>query len=315
MNKIFAAKKSKFSAFVLAAGIVGLSGCGGGGGGPTPPPSAKEQIVFESDRDGNTEIYIMDIDGANQRRLTNNPAFDSSPTLNAATKRVVFESRRVIGGTGIYSIGTDGEGEKPLVGRESVDSSPSFSRDGSKIVLSSTRSGGTFSGGSMYIISAEGKVLKRVDPGQTVTYLGSPSFHPNGRSLIYVDIPADGSGGPIYNVGIDGIGVKQLTTDDSTDGSPHYSPDGSKIVFTRTLFESGVQNPEIFVMNADGSNPVRLTRNAGRDDSPSFTADGSKIVFSSRRDGNGEIYIMNADGTNPTRLTNNATEDDLPSTS
>ena len=89
----------------------------------------------------------------------------------------------------------------------------------------------------------------------------------------------------------------------------------AKSFFSRVLFEGGLQNSEIYIMNADGTNPVRLTRSAGRDDSPSFTADGSKIVFSSRRDGNGEIYIMNADGTNLTRLTNNAAEDDLPSTS
>ena len=37
------------------------------------------QIAFESDRDGNCEIYAMDADGKNQRRLTNNPANDEFP--------------------------------------------------------------------------------------------------------------------------------------------------------------------------------------------------------------------------------------------
>jgi TolB protein len=37
------------------------------------------QIVFQSGRDGNNEIYVMNADGSNQTRLTNEPAFDGSP--------------------------------------------------------------------------------------------------------------------------------------------------------------------------------------------------------------------------------------------
>ena len=40
----------------------------------------KAQIAFSSDRDGNWEIYVMDTDGKNQRRLTNNPALDAYPS-------------------------------------------------------------------------------------------------------------------------------------------------------------------------------------------------------------------------------------------
>ena len=251
----------------------------------------------------------MDIDGTNQRRLTSSPAFDSSPTLNARTGRVVFESSGRESKVAIYSIGTDRQNEKPLLGRDFVDFSPAFSRDGSKFVLASTRGGGSF-----YIVSSEGTVLTsfNVDNGYAV---GQPSFHPNGRTIAFVDSPADAGGGTINVINIDGTGRKEITPGQSIDNSPHFSPDGSKIVFSRNLFDSGQENSEIYIMNADGTNPVRLTNNAAYDGSPSFNADGSKIVFSSRRDGNGEIYIMNADGTNPTRLTTNAAEDDLPSTS
>ena len=39
----------------------------------------KAQIAFVSDRDGKSEIYVMDADGKNPRRLTDNPAYDESP--------------------------------------------------------------------------------------------------------------------------------------------------------------------------------------------------------------------------------------------
>lgn len=314
MNSIMITKKSKFSWLALVVGGACLSGCGGGGGtGPTPPPAIQEQVVFTSDRDGNSEIYIMNIDGTNQRRLTNDPAFDSSPTLNAKTKRVAFESDRSEINGEIYIVGTDGQGLRKLIGRNFLDGEPAFSRDGSKIVF-------TRSGGELYVINADGSNLTSIKPGQVGLrtigpLIGDPTFHPNGRTIAFVDSPADASGGTIYAVNIDSTGVKQLSPDDASDNSPSFSPDGSKIVFSRVLFENGVQNSEIFVMNVDGTNPVRLTRSVGRDDSPTFSPDGSKIVFSSRRDGNSEIYIMNANGTNSTRLTNNAAEDSLPSTS
>jgi hypothetical protein len=44
-----------------------------------PQPVEKSlKIAFESDRDGNEEIYVMNRDGTNQKRLTNNPGRDGS---------------------------------------------------------------------------------------------------------------------------------------------------------------------------------------------------------------------------------------------
>jgi len=45
---------------------------------PSWSPDGK-RIAFESNRDGNWEIYVMNANGRNQRRLTNNPALDFSP--------------------------------------------------------------------------------------------------------------------------------------------------------------------------------------------------------------------------------------------
>lgn len=52
------------------------------------------RIAFESDRDGHMEIYVMGIDGANQARLTNNPASDANPVWSPDGKTIVFHSMR-----------------------------------------------------------------------------------------------------------------------------------------------------------------------------------------------------------------------------
>jgi len=47
-----------------------------------PEATTKGKIAFMSDRDGNYEIYIMNIDGSEQIRLTNNPANDRNPSFS-----------------------------------------------------------------------------------------------------------------------------------------------------------------------------------------------------------------------------------------
>ena len=47
---------------------------------PTPAPASGRYIAFASDRDQNREIYVMNVDGTEQRRLTSNQASDGYPT-------------------------------------------------------------------------------------------------------------------------------------------------------------------------------------------------------------------------------------------
>ena len=72
-----------------------------------PETTAKYKIAFMSDRDGNNEIYTINVDGSEQVRLTNNPADDADPSFSPDGSKIVFYSGRD-GNYEIYTINVDG---------------------------------------------------------------------------------------------------------------------------------------------------------------------------------------------------------------
>ena len=66
---------------IVALGVVGY-GCtkqNGGSSSTIGSPSSVQKIAFASKRNGDYEIYVMNNDGSNQTRLTNNPVMDTDP--------------------------------------------------------------------------------------------------------------------------------------------------------------------------------------------------------------------------------------------
>ena len=71
-----------------------------------PQVQSSQKIVFGSVRNGNHDIFVMDLDGSNQTNLTNNPAYDDQPSESPRRRQIAFMSNRD-GSFEIYSMNAD----------------------------------------------------------------------------------------------------------------------------------------------------------------------------------------------------------------
>lgn len=121
--------------------------------------------------------------------------------------------------------------------------------------------------------------------------------NPNGRFQIFV-------------MNADGSDPTQITfTDLNNNDDPAWSPDGRKIVFVRHMNmvpedpDPGVDNHDVWTMNADGSNQRNLTNDPAEDNRPNWSPDGKKIAFTSDRTDSSEVYTSRPNGSMLRQLT------------
>lgn len=305
-------------AALLVIILISITGCA------SQPVVNSEKIVFasgfETPQPWRSQIYIMDSDGSNLKRLTNNTANDSFPVFSPDGRKIVFESDRD-GNEEIYVMNADGSNQTRLTINTAIDTFPQWLPDGKRISYVSDRDR-TRGKMRIYIMNADG--TNQVRLSKDSFYEGQHSWSPDGTRVAftyrgdYQDISSmDSAYEHISCMNADGTDVIRLTSSMScNEDFPAWSPDGKKVAFRG--YSDEVKSPdsqataafdfyEIYVMNADGSNQVNLTNNLKADEWPAWSPDSQKIVFASKRDCTNnvdEIYVMNADGSNVKRLTN-----------
>jgi Tol biopolymer transport system component len=301
------------------------------------------KIAFNSNKDNsdNSEIYVMDANGSNVVRLTNNPAGDYAPVWSPDGARIAFVTDRD-GNFEIYVMEADGSNQINLTNNPAADDNfgMCWSPDGGKIAFTSDRSGDT----RIYVMDANGSNLIQLTnrPGDDL----NPDWSPDGAKIAFTNSLAPND--DIYVMDANGSNQVQLTNGPGTAANfgPSWSPDGAKIAFTSTRDPAGPFGPnfEVYVMDANGSNQIRLTDDPGPDYRPDWgrgasggptptpaptgtpssptptapphtptpfptpilpPAGNGKIAFESSRSGMSQanIHVMEADGANPINLT------------
>lgn len=251
---------------------------------PQPTPIGGGLLIeFASARDGNYEIYAMRSDGAQQTRVTNNAANDTSPSLSPDKSRVVFVSDRD-GLRQIYRMNADGSGQMRLSNSNFEEYSPTWSPDGNRIAFVSTRDGVP----QIYVMNIDGGSQTRVT--NIPEAAGNPAWAPDSTHLVF-DYGNDSSRA-LALININGSGLTPLTNGSAIDREPAWSPDGQRIAF----ISNRDGNFNLYVMSANGSNIARLTDLPEGASNPIWSPDGLWIAFATRTSTQSGIFIIGRDG-------------------
>lgn len=177
-------------------------------------PTGKRLAVVIS-VDGAPEIFTVDADGANLRRLTNHKAIDVSPTWSPDGKRIAFVSDRT-GAPQVYLMSADGSGQRRLTFEGSYNTAPAWSPDGRWIAYE-TRVGGQF---DIWLIDPEGRTNAPL-----VTHPRNdqaPSWAPDSRKIAFHSTRRGKS--DIYAVDLDGADPRRLTQAAGENTHPSWGP-------------------------------------------------------------------------------------------
>jgi TolB protein len=247
------------------------------------------KIVFVSGTEQNRDLFIMDYDGRNVRRLTNHHSLVLSPNCSLDGAKIVFNSDKALDHD-IYMLSVPPRmQERRLRGTIRPAQTAAWSPDRRQIA---------YSGGEGDIFVANADESEAVNLTHHPAINVSPTWSPDGKQIAFV---SDRSGEPqIYVMNSSGSNLKRISSGGySTDPSWSPNTEVNKIAFVRV---EGLE-ANIFTINPDGSDEQRLTSGSGRNENPSWSPDGHYIAFSSTRRRAQNIYIMYFNGESQHPLT------------
>ncbi|MCA1734044.1 MAG: hypothetical protein LC732_10640 [Acidobacteria bacterium] len=259
-------------------------------------------LAFVSEQDGNSEIYVVNLDGTGLRRLTDHPGRDLSPAWSPDGARIAFV-RHLAGDSDIYVMDADGSNVVRRTDPGNSDA-PAWSADGKSIVFSSLRDGQF----GLYVMSVDGDWRNPARVGFERGWNTHPAWSPDGKRIAFVsdwrafDILYD-----VYVMNADGSEITPLFEGPFfwVDGlrfyfQPSWSPDGAKIAVVECGWgwDNCYPSSSIAVANADGSELKTLVQTGGYA-SPTWSPDSSMIAFSTQACPQcvGELRWVSADGT------------------
>ena len=246
------------------------------------------RIAFISNRTGDSELWVMDWNGENQKQLTKHNSLALAPTWSPDGKNLVFTS--YLRGTPALYLLTPQEGYlKLLWDKGGVNSSASISPNGRTVAFASSTDGNV----DIFIVPIDGGEAQRLTTARGIDT--QPSWAPNGRQIAFTSTR---SGSPqLYLMDADGSNVRRLSFGGFFHDEATWAYDGTRLSCT-TRDEGTFQIATIDVVTTDR----KVIPAPGNNESPCFSPEGSMIAFESDRTGDPQIYITDANGV-PRQLT------------
>lgn len=258
------------------------------------PGIALSSIAFYSDRTGDREIFLMDYDGHNQRRITGHKTISLSPAWNTSAQEVAYVSF-LNGPPGILLVDLEGNAKRSVIDDGQHNLSPSFSPDGSKLAFARSLAGNW----EIYVVNRDGSDLRRLTHSSAIDT--NPAWSPTGREIAFTSSRA---GGPqIYLMDVEGANLRRVSTGGNYNDGASWSPTGDKLAYASRQGNTF----QIVVTDLVSRGTAAVTCGGSSCESPSFSPDGRQIAFARTDPGTSgrttQIYVAPLDGSAQRRLT------------
>ncbi|MCA9903732.1 MAG: protein kinase [Anaerolineae bacterium] len=256
------------------------------------------RIIYFAERDGNYDLYRMDLRTREDIRLTSHPSVDMYPQVSPDGRQIVFVSDRD-GDYELYLMDTDGNNLRQLTNNFVTDRIPSWSPDGRWIIFSSdTRGDGTH---DLYQIRPDGTEL-------TLVYSdGLRNSHPrwshDDRYIIFTGgRPNEGETWEIMRLDRRTGETIRLTDNNVRDWSPVFAPMGDTIIY----LTFGEGDAALMTMNVDGGDRQLFYDGSGYEWGAVYSPDMRYLLFTTDATGDDELFLLDVDSGSVQQITNNS---------
>ncbi len=244
---------------------------------------ARTSIAFSSDRSGHKEIYLMDYDGENQRRITAHQSISMAPAWNTAGSSLVYLS--YLGGVpGVYRVNLSSGKKRAVLSDGEHNLSPSYSPDGTRVAFSRSLAGNT----EIFTSKLDGSQLRRLTRSGAIDT--NPAWSPNGHHLAFTS--SRGGNPNIFVMDSDGTNVRRISFDGNYNDGAAWNPEGTRIAYAsrrKGVFQlvlTDVVTLETEVLTSGGRNK----------EEPTFSPDGQRIAFTAHGRKGTQIYLIDLEG-------------------
>jgi Tol biopolymer transport system component len=225
------------------------------------------QIAFASDRDGDRDIYVMDLQASLDQgeayqplQLTQNKNPDWQPAWSPDGTRIAFSSY-LDDNWEIYVIDADGTNLVRLTKHPENDISPAWSWDGSKLLFVSRR----FGDADLFAYDMDTGALTQLTTGELDEY--DPAWSPDGRWIAFVT--QIGNQSDLFVMHADGSDPVNLTNSSyANDFQPWWTADSEQLIFVSYTAAQGEH--DLYIMQRDGSHMTALADGDDDDIAPSM---------------------------------------------